>query len=268
MPKPSASSPPHRSRHIIANTSPARYDVGQVLVGDPAEEPHPVVEPERGPRALEPRAGPARRRRSRAARRPRAARPRRAGRRSPCAARAGSHRATMRPVGIEAERDARRRAARVAIARRREPVDVDARRDHERRQRSRPRRAPPRAPGTPPPRRHRPRRAAPAPSSGALPGSRPGTVISAPWSTTTHGAARRRRTEPAERQRGSTKITSAPTSRASASTRRASAGVGQQHRLARALDPERLLPRPTPRSPAYGVVSTVVSAGGSRRHSS
>ena len=39
MPKPSCSSPPHRSRHSIAKTSAAAVDRRQVVVGDAAQEP-------------------------------------------------------------------------------------------------------------------------------------------------------------------------------------------------------------------------------------
>ena len=69
MPNPSASSPPHRSRHGIANTSAHAYSGGKVVVGHAAEEPHPVADAASPRAALEAARGRARRPRSRAARR-------------------------------------------------------------------------------------------------------------------------------------------------------------------------------------------------------
>ena len=45
MPKPSASSPPQRSRQSIANTSAARCASGQVVLGHAPEEVHRSATP-------------------------------------------------------------------------------------------------------------------------------------------------------------------------------------------------------------------------------
>ena len=129
IPKPSASSPRHRSRQHIANTSAQRVERGQVGVGDTAEELHAARAARRS-----------RRRRSRPA--PaiasctspsEPARPRRSRRRSPCGARAATRRA--RAGDRDRGRNGARVAARASASSRTEPLAVDTGRDHDARQR-------------------------------------------------------------------------------------------------------------------------------------
>ena len=161
-------------------------------------------------------------------------------RRSPCGARAGSARPRAAASPGRA-RSARARRGALGRVERTEALGVDAGRDDDDRA-ARARRPASRLGGRVAARATITgrRRAAPARSSRRRTGRRPGTVISAPCSDDAVGprAGAGRAARAAAPGRADQ---SASTSRASASMRRASDGVGQQHALAVALDAERLL---------------------------
>ena len=236
MPNPSASSPRHRSRQHIANTSAHAYSAGQVGVGDAAEEAR------RGPPAapLEPApvAARARDRELHAVVEP--ARPRRSPRRSPCAARAARRRA--RAAGRDRGRSGggSRRASSASTGWNRSPstpggittpgqrppggVDRAARRIRTR------------------PRRPRPRRAARGAPSARLPGS---ARVAGDLAAVRDDDVRRGgepRPDEAERQHRIEEdhVGAAPRARARR-CRRDDAARREQHRRAHPLDPERLL---------------------------
>ena len=247
MPKPSASSPPHRSRHSIANTSPRAVHDREVARRRRARGSAPVVETEPVRARLEPARGPARRPRSRAARRARAAPTASIRTSKPLR---GTSRLTATTCGRSGSSPSvvrSRATVRVVVGGRNRSTSTPGGITTPAQAPSRGR-APLRAPDTRPPRRPRPRRAAPAAERRWLPGSRPGTVISAPCSTTT---LRRRRaaaapSRPERQHRVEEDHVGADLARQRVDATREHRRR-QQHLLAHAARPGTPAPRPTPR---------------------
>ena len=261
MPKPSCSRPAQRLRHSMANTSAQPYRAGMSSSAHAAEQPRPGA-PVAGDQAI-----------SRARSRPpppMATRRSGSGRRQP-GRRLDQHVHAL--AGHEPARghDQRRRlgqaearAGRGPLARGRAGGTARCRRRAGRRRPAAAGRPParPRRPGSP--RRRRPARrpAAPAPSS--RPGERQRARARSPRR---RGAPRRRAgraggpSSPSG-SAGSSRTRPAPTSAARRSMRRASARVGQQHRLAAARSTRNGWSASQAAAPACGVVSTVTLVGG------
>ena len=138
----------------------------------PARGTGPVVEPEPVRAPFEAARGRGRRPRRRAARRGRVARPRRSTTSKPLRGTSRLTATTVARSGSSPQRDATH-AALIVGRRRREPLDVDSRRDHHPGQVALRGRACLRAPGTGPPRRPRRRRAGRVRACGAFPGGGP-----------------------------------------------------------------------------------------------
>ena len=219
--------------------------------------------------AFEPARGRGPRPRSRAARRGSLARPRRSRRRSPCAARAATRRARAGGRGRGRSAGGSRRASSASSGRKRSPSTPGGI-DDARAARRPATRARLRAPGTPPaattaaaPRSTRRAERAASRAAARAP------VISAPCATTTYGAAVQARADEPERQhRIEEDHVGADLARERVDVARRRVGVGSSTRSRDALDRGTPAARPTRAAPGNGVVSTVVSAGGSRRHSS
>ena len=183
MPKPSCSSPPQRLRHTWRTRRRSRRAAGRSSSGTRPRKRtgHRCL----GGQALEAALGRARRRRWRRRRSGRSAASRPAASISTSKPLRGTSRLTPTTSGTSAGRP-KRGAGRVALGgvERAEPVDVDARAARPRWAGRGRRRARPRPPGSRRRRRRARRPAAPGRAAPGVPGRRPGTVTSAPCSTT------------------------------------------------------------------------------------
>ena len=239
MPNPSCSRPPQRLRHSIVNRSAQPYRRGQVVVRDPPEEPDRRIEFGRQPPQAVVVAATAGDHRAADRAAPGRAAPQRGSPcRSPCAARAGEMPTiSSASSGMPKWRRAASRSA--SVSGRNRSASTPQRHDRDRQL------APGgllglgrRVPAGGDDVAGAPERVRRAPACSA--GAGPGTVTSAPCSTRSYGSCSDGPIRPSGTA-GSSTTRSAPKSRARSLTCAHHPRVRQQHRLAGALDPERLL---------------------------